>query len=225
MIFRDRADAGRQLAPLVAALGLERPLVLGMARGGVAVAVEVARALGAPLDVVVVRKLGYPLQPELAMGAIGEDGVRVLNADLLAQLQVPEATVDEVTRREAAELERRLTAYRGSREALGLTGRTVVVVDDGLATGATAKAAVSVVRHRGASKVVLAVPVAPPAAVRALQAVADDVVCVEVSDRFFGIGQWYSDFRQVRDDEVRRLLHDQADPHSETAAPESDGQE
>ncbi len=206
MRFRDRADAGRTLGPLVAALDLDRPVVLGMARGGVAVASEVATELGAPLDVLVVRKLGYPPQPELAMGALGEGGVRVVNAELLAQLGVPETVVDEVATSEALELDRRLHAYRGDRPPLDVRGRSVVVVDDGLATGATARAAVSVVRARGATPVVLAVPVAPPAAVRALQADADDVVCAEVSARFLGIGEWYDDFRQVSDDEVRRLL-------------------
>ena len=206
MRFRDRVDAGRRLAPLVAARGLDRPVVLGMARGGVAVAAEVARQLGAPLDVLVVRKLGYPPQPELAMGAIGEGGVRVLNADLLSQLGVPGAVVEEVATRESAELERRLATYRAGRVPVEVEGREVVLVDDGLATGATARAAVAVLHSRGAARVVLAVPVAPPAAVRALSAEAVEVVCAEVSDRFFGIGQWYDDFRQVGDDEVRRLL-------------------
>lgn len=212
MRFRDRADAGRQLAPLVVALGLDRPVVLGMARGGVAVAAEVARALGAPLDVLVVRKLGYPSQPELAMGAIGEGGQRVLNSDVLAQLQVPADVVEQVTARETLELERRLRAYRGEREAMALAGRVVVVVDDGLATGATARAALEVVRHRGAARIVLAVPVAPPSALGALTAAADHVVCAEVSDRFVGIGQWYSDFHQTSDEEVRRIL-EEAGPH------------
>lgn len=218
MSFRDRADAGRQLARSLVDLGLDRPVVLGLARGGVAVAAEVARTLHAPLDVMVVRKLGYPLQPELALGAIGEGGVRVLNVALLAQLEVPDDVVEEVAGRETAELERRLAAYRGSRKALDMAGRVVVVVDDGLATGATAKAALSVVRQRGAARVVLAVPVAPPSAVRALQADADDIVCVEVSDRFFGIGQWYDDFRQVSDEEVGRLLR-HSDGHQGDEAP------
>lgn len=206
MRFRDRAEAGRRLAPMVAALELVDPVVLGMARGGVVVGAEVARALEAPLDVLVVRKLGYPLQPELAMGAIGEGGVRVVNGDLLAQLGVPERVVEEVATREGVELERHVAAYRGGLAPVEVGGRSVVVVDDGLATGATARAALSVVRARRAARVVLAVPVAPPAAARALGAEADDVVCVEVSERFFGIGQWYDDFRQVDDAEVRRLL-------------------
>jgi putative phosphoribosyl transferase len=204
--FRDRLDAGRQLAPLVAALGLRRPVVLGMARGGVPVAAEVARALGAPLDVLVVRKLGHPDQPELALGAIAEGGVRVVNAQLVDQLGISPEELDVVAAREGAELERRLAAYRGGRPAVDVAGGDVVVVDDGLATGATARAAVSTVKHRGAARVVLAVPVAPPSALRALQEDVDDVVCVETSDRFFGISQWYEDFRQVGDEEVRDVL-------------------
>lgn len=208
MTFRDRADAGRRLAGLVVALALDDPVVLGMARGGVPVAAELAGALGAPLDVLVVRKLGYPAQPELAMGAIGEGGVRVLNDHVIAQLDVPSSVIERVAAVEEAELERRLVAYRDGRRAVSVAGRAVVVVDDGLATGATARAAVAVVRRRGAARVIVAAPVAPPAVVRALAAEADDVVCVEVSERFFGIGQWYDDFHQVTDDEVRRILAD-----------------
>lgn len=204
--FRDRLDAGSRLADALGPLALDRPVVLGMARGGVAVAAVVARVLEAPLDVLVVRKLGHPRQPELALGAIGEGGVRVLNAALVAQLAVPERVIEDVAAREGAELERRLAAYRGGRPALDLSGRTAVVVDDGLATGATARAAVAVVRRQDAARVVLGVPVAPPAAVALLQTVADDVVCVEVSERFTGLSQWYDEFHQVTDEEVRALL-------------------
>jgi putative phosphoribosyl transferase len=177
-----------------------------MARGGVPVAAEVARILDCPLDVVVVRKLGHPSQPELGLGALGEDAVRLVNESLVARLAVPAAVIEEVADRERAELDRRVRLYRGDRPPVVLAGRPVIVVDDGLATGFTARAAVEVVGHRGASPVIVAVPVGSPEAVAALGLVADDVVCVETTDRFFGISQWYGDFDQVPDDEVARLL-------------------
>jgi putative phosphoribosyl transferase len=204
--FRDRVDAGRRLGAAVAQLGLPDPLVFGMARGGLVVAAQVAGVLGAPFDVLVVRKIGHPQQPELALGAIGEGGARVLNDALVEQLGVSAAVIEDVVARETVELERRLQAYRRGRPALEATGRNVVVVDDGLATGATARVAVAVVRGQGANRVVLGVPVAPPGALAALDTVADDVVCVEVSENFSGLSQWYDDFRQVDDDEVRALL-------------------
>jgi putative phosphoribosyl transferase len=187
---------------------------MGMARGGVPVAAEVARILDYPLDVVVVRKLGHPGQPELGLGALGEDEVRVVNESLVARLAVPAAVIEEVARREQAELDRRVRLYRGDRPPVVLTDRPVIVVDDGLATGFTARAAVEVVRRRRASAVVVAVPVGSPEAVATLRLVADDVVCLETTDRFFGIGQWYGDFHQVADDEVARLLNGSAPPPS-----------
>jgi len=207
--FRDRSDAGRRLAVAIADQlrpGAGTSVVVGMARGGVVVAHEVARVLDAPLDVVVVRKLGHPRQPELGLGAIGEDGVRVVNATLVAQLRVPDEVIDAVAEREQDELERRLYAYRGDRPALDVSGRIAIVVDDGLATGYTARAAVEVMRRRAAARVALGVPVGPPATVVALGEVADDVVCVEVSEGFTGLSEWYEDFHQVSDGEVARLL-------------------
>src|ERR1700722_18333233 len=183
MAFADRRDAGRKLAALLVASGWGpvgsgpvesgrwdetdqrkevRPIVMGMARGGVPVAFEVARALGAPLDVVVVRKLGHPRQPELGLGAIAEEGVRLVNAELVARLGVTETVIDAVAAEQTTELERRLWLYRGGRPALPATGRTAIVVDDGLATGFTARAAIEVMRRRSADRVVLAVPVGPP---------------------------------------------------------------
>jgi len=208
MRFLDRRDAGRKLAPAVgdSLLDVERPVVAGMARGGVPVAFEVAAALEAPLDVVVVRKIGHPRQPELGLGAIGESGVRIVNRALVEQLEVPDEVIDAVVGREAAELERRLRAYRGERPPVPVEGRTAVVVDDGLATGFTARAAVEVMRARKAARVMVAVPVGPPDAVAALRAVADDVVCVEIVAGFFGLSEWYEDFGQVSDEEVARLL-------------------
>jgi putative phosphoribosyl transferase len=205
-IYTDRADAGRRLGGLLESFRTASPLVLGMARGGVPVARQVALTLGAPLDVVVVRKLGHPRQPELGLGALGEDDVRVVNEDLVSRLEVPPAVIARVAAAESVELGRRLALYRGARPALALADRTVIVVDDGLATGFTARAAVEVVRRRGAARVVVAVPVGSPEATASLRSVADDVVCAETTDRFFGISQWYGDFTQLSDDEVAHLL-------------------
>jgi putative phosphoribosyl transferase len=206
MSFRDRREAGRRLAERLSGLRAASPLVLGLPRGGVPVAFEVARALDAPLDILVVRKLGVPFQPELGMGAVGEDGVRVLNPDVMRQARVTEAQLAEVEARERAHVEERATRLRAGRPVLPLTGRTVVIVDDGLATGGTARAAVRVARARGAQRVVLAVPVAPPETVAALRADADDVVAVETPEPFFAIGGWYADFSPTSDAEVVELL-------------------
>ena len=185
---------------------------MGMARGGVPVAFEVAGALGSPLDVVVVRKLGHPSQPELGLGAIAEEGARLVNRELVARLGVTEDVVDAVAAEQTTELERRLRVYRRGRRPLPAAGRTAIVVDDGLATGFTARAAVEVMRRRAADRVVLAVPVGPPDTVDELRDVADDVVCVETTQRFFGLSEWYDDFAQVSDEEVARLLALGADP-------------
>jgi putative phosphoribosyl transferase len=205
--FRDRADAGRRLGAAVAARDLEAPVVLALPRGGVPVAAEVARALQAPLDVILVRKLGAPGQPELAMGAIGEGGVRVLNDVVLRASAVTASQLSATEEREQRELERRAAVYRRGRAPVEIAGRTVVIVDDGLATGATARAAIAVARAHGAARVVLAVPVAPPDAVVDLAADADEIVTVETPARLWAIGAWYDDFRQTDDAEVERLLN------------------
>jgi putative phosphoribosyl transferase len=202
MRFHDRDDAGRRLAGPVRDLGLDDPVVLALPRGGVPVAAQVARAIDAPLDVILVRKLGVPAQPELAMGALGEEGVRVLDQDLIARAHVRDDQLADVERRERDELARRARTYRGERDPLPIAGRTVVIVDDGLATGASARAAIEVARARGAGRVVLAVPVAPPETVAALRADADDVVSVETPAAMAAIGQWYDDFSQTSDAEV-----------------------
>ncbi len=202
--FRDRIDAGERLAERVRHLAGESPVVLGLPRGGVPVAAQVARALGAPLDVIVVRKLGLPGQPELAMGAIGEDDVRVANEQIMSL--VDPTLVAAVERAERAELQRRLEVWRSGRPAVPLDGRTVVVVDDGIATGATAAVACQVARLRGAARVVLAVPVAPPEAVRDLAPIADEVVAVLTPTAFSAVGQWYQDFAPTSNDEVTRFL-------------------
>ncbi len=204
--FTDRAEAGERLGRRLDHLRATDPVVLGMARGGVPVAQPLAAQLDAPLDVVLVRKLGHRGQPELGLGAIGEGGVRLLNEPLLARLGVSADEIDAVAAAETAELERRLRRYRGERPLIPLAGRTVVVVDDGLATGFTALAALASVRCRRPARIVLAVPVGSPGAVALLEEVADAVVCLESAERFSGISQCYGDFHQVSDDEVTRLL-------------------
>jgi putative phosphoribosyl transferase len=181
-------------------------VILALPRGGVPVAVEIAAALRAPLDVVIVRKLGHPRQPELAIGAIAEGGFRLLDEQTLATDPAAAQEVAGVIRREEIELTRRIRRYRGDRTRVDLPGRTAVVVDDGLATGASARAALQAVRHAGARRAVLAVPVAPPGAVNALNDIADEVVVLATPSPFTAISQWYQDFRQVSDDEVLRLL-------------------
>jgi len=205
--FRDRAEAGRLLGERLAQEdGRGDVVVLGLPRGGVPVARQVARALGAPLDVFLVRKLGYPGQPELAMGAIASGGIRVLNDELVRELRLTDAVIDHVAEREAAELQRREHAYRGDRPPLDLSGKTVILVDDGLATGATMRAAVEAVRTRGPRQVVVAVPTAPPHAVRELRGQVDDLVWLIAPEPFHAVGLWYEDFREVSDEDVRRLL-------------------
>ncbi len=206
MAFRDRADAGRRLAAVLTHFAGENPVVEGLPRGGVPVAFEVAAALGAPLDVLLVRKLGCPGQPELGLGAIGEGGVRVVNDALVARLGIPESTLDDIAAHEGETLSRRLQLLRGDRDRVPVAGRTVIVIDDGLATGYTARAAIEVMRRVGARKVVLAVPVAPADAVEEMRAVADDVVCLLTPAWFMAIGEFYDDFSQVPDDQVARLL-------------------
>jgi predicted phosphoribosyltransferase len=206
MPFRDRADAGRQLSGLLADLRGPDTVVLGLPRGGIPVGYEIARALGAPLDVILVRKIGLPAQPELAMGAIGEDGVRLLNMDVVASEHVSEEEFAQVEVAERAELARRAQRYRADRPRVPLAGRTALIVDDGIATGSTARAACQVARAHGAARVILAVPVAPRGSVAALAGAADEVICLESPEPFFAIGQWYSDFAQCSDADVIRLL-------------------
>ncbi|RMI39672.1 phosphoribosyltransferase family protein [Streptomyces triticirhizae] len=206
MRFADRREAGRRLARELAPLRGGNVVVLGLPRGGVPVAAEVATALGAPLDVAVVRKLGLPAQPELAMGAIAEDEARVLNDQVVGGARVNEDALDEVEARERAELDRRSVAYRGERPRVSVVDRTVVVVDDGIATGATARAACRSARTRGAARVVLAVPVAPADWERRIGGEADELVCPEVVDDFLAVGQFYADFAQTTDEEVVELL-------------------
>ncbi len=209
-LFRDREDAGEQLATRLAGFADEDPVVLGLPRGGVPVARAVARALDAPLDVIVVRKLGVPFQPELGMGAVGEDGVRVLNEEIVRLARVEPDELARVETRERAEVEARARRFRAGRPRIDLSGRTVIVIDDGIATGGTARAALQVARAQGASRVVLAVPVAPIETVQELRGDADEVVCLETPTPFLAIGQLYRDFSQVPDERVTALLAEAA---------------
>jgi putative phosphoribosyl transferase len=204
--FEDRQDAGRQLAALLEPLRFERPVVVGIPRGGLAVAAEVARALGAPLDVAVVRKIGAPQNPEYAIGALAEGGVQVLVDASGRPAGLPSAELEALIARATRELEDRVRRYRGTREPLELSGRTVIVVDDGLATGRSALAAVASLRRRGAARVALAAPVASPDAAAVLAAQVDEVVCVEVPAGLWAVGAWYEDFRAPTDEEVAALL-------------------
>jgi predicted phosphoribosyltransferase len=209
--YENRQHAGVVLAhELEHYRGRHDVVVLGLPRGGVPVAHEVARALEAPLDVFIVRKLGVPAHRELAMGAIASGGVRVLNRDVVDAYGLSDASIDEVVRDEAAELERRERTYREGRAALELSGRIVLLVDDGLATGASMKAAVEAVRLRGPARIVVAVPVGSPETCREFAGIADEIVCVRTPEYFSAVGQWYRDFSQTSDEEVRQLLHEDA---------------
>lgn len=210
MFFAHREDAGRRLAAVLGHLKQEDPVVLGLPRGGVPVAFEVARALGAPLDVIVVRKLGVPYHRELGFGAIGEGGVRVISEEIVRSSRVAAKDLAAVEHAEEAELVRQAERFRAGRPRLRLDGRTVIVVDDGIATGATAAAACQVVRALGAAHVVLAAPVAPPDAVAWLRTEADEVVCLSTPSGFSAVGQWYQDFSQTPDEEVVSLLEQAA---------------
>ncbi len=218
MRFIDRADAGQRLARRLEYLRGGDVVVLGLPRGGVPVAFEVARVLGAPLDVIVVRKLGVPFQPELAMGAIGEGGVRVLNEDVIGRAGVTDAELAAVEERELADLSQQAQRFRAGRSHVDIAGRTVVVVDDGIATGSTASAACQVARRQGAATVIMAAPVGAPESIAALRAVCDDVICLDAPPFFAAVGTWYEDFRHVPDADVASLLDRAARAHPATPA-------
>lgn len=210
MRFRDREEAGRELAARLRLLWekgeLPQPVVLALPRGGVTVALEVARALDAPLDVLIARKIGTPFQPELGVGALAGDGPPLYDRESLARLGLSEAELEPVVERERAELKRRERLYRQGRPAADLSGRTAVVVDDGLATGATARAALRAVRRGAPERVVLAVPVSSPQAARLLSPEVDELVCLAQPSDFRAVGLWYDDFEQLSDDDVLRAL-------------------
>lgn len=211
-MFSNRSDAGQQLAARLRHLRGERVVVLGLPRGGVPVAFEVARELGAPLDVIVVRKLGLPYQPELGMGAVGEEGVLVLNPEVIESAAVSQAELEDVEEREQAEVQRRARHYRGERPRQPLDGRVAVIVDDGIATGSTARAAGRIARAFGARRIVLAVPVAPGGWQERIGSDADEFVSVATPTPFYAIGQFYDDFSQTTDAEVATLLEQAAAP-------------
>jgi putative phosphoribosyl transferase len=211
MIFRDRADAGRQLAARLKRYA-DRPdvLVLALPRGGVPVAYEVAKELKAPLDVFLVRKLGVPGHEELAMGAIASGGVRVLNEDIVNYLRIPDEVIDAVAAREERELERRERAYRDGRPPPDVKDRIVILIDDGLATGSTMRAAAASLRLRKPRRIVVAVPVSAPETCDAFRSEVDEIVCAVTPQHFQGVGLWYDDFSQTSDEEVRELLQKSA---------------
>jgi predicted phosphoribosyltransferase len=212
-MFRDRSHAGRVLAgELARYAGRPDVVVLALPRGGVPVGYEVAQALGAPLDVFLVRKLGVPGHEELAMGAIAAGGVLVVNDEVTSRLAIPRAVLEEVAAEEQRELDRRVEAYRDGRPALDLRGKTAILVDDGLATGSTMRAAVAAVRRLEPARVVVAVPVGAEQTCGEFRSEADDVVCAETPEPFFAVGSWYQDFAQTTDAEVRALLAKAAGP-------------
>ncbi|PRQ09986.1 phosphoribosyltransferase [Enhygromyxa salina] len=215
--LRDRSTAGRALATALAGqYADEDPLVLALPRGGVPVAFEIADQLGATLDIMLVRKLGVPGHAELAAGAIASGGVRILNRDIIRNLGVSDRAIDAVAAAEQRELERRERVYRGDQPRPELAGRVVILVDDGVATGATMRAAIAALRKSRPARVVVAVPVGAPDTVRVLEREADHVVCLATPSPFWAIGQWYQDFNQTSDEQVRQLLA--AAQHSSTAA-------
>jgi len=213
MMFRNRSDAGRALGErLLAYAGRPNLRILGLPRGGIPVAFEVAQRLEAPLDVFVVRKLGVPGQEELAMGAIASGGVRIVNQDVVSALGLSQRTLDRVAEAEQAELLRREQSYRGARPPLDVAGATVILVDDGLATGSTMRAAVAAVRQKRPDRIVVAVPVAAPSTRDEMAREVDEVVCVDTPDPFLAVGRFYDDFAQTTDAEVHDLLERAARP-------------
>jgi len=208
MAFRNRSEAGRRLAAALGQYKDQRPAILALPRGGVPVAAEVAAALDAPLDLILVRKIGVPFQPELAMGAVvdGSEPIVVRNDDVILHSRIGDAEFQAVCDRELAEIERRRDRYLGRRRRVDVAGHTAIVIDDGIATGATVRAALRATRMRGPRRLVLAVPVAPTETVAELRDEADDVVCLEQHEMFGAIGYYYADFRQVSDEEVVALL-------------------
>lgn len=205
--FQNREEAGRILAAkLMVYANRPETIVLALPRGGVPIGYEISRALNLPLDVMIVRKLGVPGHEELAMGAIASGGVRVLNRSVIESLRIPPDSLEAVEKREALELMRREATYRGNRHPVSLRGKTVILVDDGVATGSTMRVAISALREQRAGRIILATPVAPPTVRWEMEALVEDFVALVMPEDFFGVGQWYEDFTQVSDDTVYELL-------------------
>src|ERR1051325_2925422 len=217
MMFRDRCDGGESVAKLLREFaGQADVVVLALPRGGVPVGYVVANELKVPLDVFVVRKLGTPGQPELAMGALASGGIRILNLDVVNALGIPMESIDQVTNQEEAEIERRERQYRGDRATFNVNGKTVILVDDGLATGSTMRAAAAALRKAGAARIVIAVPVASRSTCEQLRAEGNEVVSAATPEPFFAVGQWYKHFDQTSDEEVRELLERAVQSNSES---------
>ena len=210
MLFKDRVDAGQQLAAALAKYKERRPIILALPRGGVPVAAQIAARLNAPLDLVLVRKIGVPVQPELAMGAVadGSTPTVVRNEEIIRAVGVDDASFKQAQERELKEIERRRRCYLGSSPSVDIRGQFAIVVDDGIATGATTRAALRSVSSRKPSQLILAIPVAPARAIPLLRQEVDEVICLQTPEDFYAIGTYYDDFSQVSDDEVRRLLHE-----------------
>lgn len=206
VIFKDRVDAGEILANTLSKYAAENPLVLGLPRGGVPVAFEVAKALKAPLDVFIVRKLGVPGHEELAMGAIATGDVRVLNESVIEYLHISKEAIATETRKEKEELKRRERVYRSGRDPVNVANRTVLLIDDGIATGSTIKAAIAALKKQKAGKIIVGVPVAPSSTIEELKKEVDDLVCISTPDLFMAISVWYDEFPQTTDEQVRELL-------------------
>lgn len=205
--FKDRVDAGKKLAKELSKYANRSDvLILALPRGGVPVAFEVAKELNVKMDVFIVRKLGVPGNEELAMGAIASDNIRVLNEDVVSSFQIPERVIDSVAANELKELERREQAYRGNRPKPEISGKTVILIDDGLATGATMRAAVAALKIKNPTKIVIAVPTAAADTCRFFEEKVDEIICVTTPEPFYGVGAWYGDFSQTTDEEVCELL-------------------
>jgi putative phosphoribosyl transferase len=206
MVFKDRQDAGEQLAKLLAPYAAERPIILGMPRGGVVVAAVIAKALKAPLDIIVARKIGSPLQPEYAIGAIAPGDVRIVNPEAISYLDIDNAEIEAIVQREKKEMERRIKFYRGTRPPLEVKDRIVIIVDDGIATGQTALAAILSIKKLQPKKIILAAGVCAREAVALLKPEVDAVICVSIPEEFQAVGLWYQNFAQTTDAEVISLL-------------------